>query len=98
MLIKTLLNQCYPIKGFVYGDQSRLENGTLFIDLTSRQGSKGWCSKCREESPGYDTLEERRFQFVPLWGCPVSLVYRPRRIECPEHGVTVDVDVLDDRR
>ena len=90
MLIKTLLNNCYPIKGFVYGDQSRLANGALLIDLRSRRRSKGQCSKCRREAPGYDTLNERQFQFIPMWGYPVSIVYRRRRVACPEHGVIVE--------
>jgi transposase len=27
---------------------------------------------------------------VPLWGIPTWFVYRPRRVECPEHGVRVE--------
>jgi hypothetical protein len=27
---------------------------------------------------------------VPLWGLKVFLVYAPRRVQCPEHGVVVE--------
>jgi transposase len=40
--------------------------------------------------PGYDQLPERRWLFVPLWGIIVHFFYRPRRVECAEHGVGVE--------
>ena len=43
-----------------------------------------------ERRPGYDRLARRRFEFVPLWGIPVFLVYAPRRVECPACGVWVE--------
>jgi transposase len=33
----------------------------------------------------YDRLPERHWDFVPLWGIPVSFRYAPRRVECVEH-------------
>jgi transposase len=43
-----------------------------------------------DRPPGYDQLEERAWQHVPLWGIAVWLRYTPRRVECPEHGVVVE--------
>jgi transposase len=38
----------------------------------------------------FDRLKERRFEFVPLWGIAVFLVYAVRRVSCPECGVVVE--------
>lgn len=89
MLIKTVLNKSYPVKNFVYGKVS-LSANTIMIEIHHRQGSKGQCSECQRESPGYDHLKERRFRFIPLWGYKVELVYRPRRVDCREHGIRVE--------
>jgi transposase len=35
-------------------------------------------------------LQERRFEFIPLWGYRVFLVYRMRRVNCPACGVKVE--------
>lgn len=90
MLIKTLLNKCYPIKGFVYGDQVRLEGKSVVVNIQARKNSRGLCPQCQEPSPGYDHLESRRFRFVPLWGYVVEFLYAPRRIQCPRHGIAVE--------
>jgi transposase len=40
----------------------------------------------------HDVLPERTWDFVPLWGFPVKLRYRPRRVVCPEKvGPTVEL-------
>jgi transposase len=89
MLIKTLLNDCYPVKLFVYGKIS-LTGKVISVEISSRKGSRGLCSDCGCESPGYDQLKERRFKFIPLWGYDVEFIYRPRRVQCPKHGVIVE--------
>ena len=89
MLIKTLLNDCYPVKHFVYRKTS-LTGNVISIEIASRKGSRGICSVCGRESPGYDHTKERRFRFIPLWGYDVAFVYRPRRVQCSEHGVIVE--------
>lgn len=89
MLIKTLLNKCYPVKHFVYGKVS-LINDCVVVAISRRQGSLGQCSQCLQQAAGYDRLKERRFRFIPLWGFKVEFVYRPCRVNCPEHGVMVE--------
>ena len=96
MLLKTLLNQVHPVKGFVYA-QDRLvpdsaePNGCrIEAHLRPRRGSQGICSCCLEPGPTYDTQPERRFDFVPLWGIAVVLVYALRRIDCRRCGVKVE--------
>ena len=92
--LKTLLNHVEPWKGFVY-ESSRLDNpghthATLTISLRARRGSRGRCGQCEQPAPGYDQQPPRDFQFVPLWGMPVSFRYAPRRLCCPLCGIHVE--------
>jgi transposase len=53
------------------------------IELAARprKGSAAVCSRCHLPAPGYDQLAERRFEFIPLWGFLVFLLYTMRRVE-----------------
>lgn len=94
MQLKTLLNHVHPCKGFVYGAAHLLENGSeglrLEVELRPRKNSRPICSGCKRTAPHYDTRSQRKFAFVPLWGIPVFLLYRMRRVECPRCGVVVE--------
>jgi len=91
MQIITLLNQCYHFPGFVYQparlspDRKRLE-----IRVRPRVGSKAICSGCHRPAAGYDHLAERSFEFIPVWGFLVFLLYRMRRVHCTTCGVVVE--------
>ena len=43
-----------------------------------RRGSAAVCSRCHLPAPGYEHLAERRFEFIPLWGFFVFLMYTKR--------------------
>jgi len=97
MLVKTLLNQVHPVKGFVYGrihrvaDRAQVCGYRLEVAVRPRAGSRGLCSGCGQRGPTYDTGEEARaFDFVPLWGIAVVLLYALRRIDCGRCGVKVE--------
>jgi transposase len=93
MLIKTILNRLQKQPGFVYGkDRLGEENGSphLEVEMHPRANSRPHCSGCGQRGPGYDTLPQRRFEFVPLWGLKVFLLYAPRRVNCPCCGVRVE--------
>lgn len=96
MQLKTLLNRVHPVKGFVYEKDDLVEDATapngvrIEAHLRARAGSKGLCSGCGKPGPTYDRLGERRFDFVPLWGMAVALVYAMRRIDCRGCGVKVE--------
>jgi transposase len=96
MQLKTLLNRVHPVKGFVYGKLRQVKddavpNGVrIEVELRARKGSRGLCSICGEAGPGYDRLPVRAFDFVPLWGIAVTLLYALRRIDCPRCGVKVE--------
>ena len=60
------------------------------VTVAAHSGIRRLCSQCRLPAPGYDRLPERHWDFVPLWGIPVSFRYSPRRVECAEHGIVVE--------
>ena len=93
MLLKTILNRVQKFKSFVYksvrwsGSEAEPE---LEVEVVERANGKPICSGCGRHCPGYDRQPKRRFEFVPLWGIKVFLVYAPRRVECPNCGVRVE--------
>jgi transposase len=91
MLLTRLLNACHRFPGFVY-ERARLceQTNTVEIDVRPRHGSKARCSGCSRPAPGYDRLAARGFEFIPLWGFAVMLVYAMRRVQCPRCGVKVE--------
>jgi len=94
MLIKSILNRIQPQRGFVYGNiHWREHRGRLALDIeiSVRRGSRPVCSGCHRRGPGYDTLPQRRFEFVPLWGIAVFFLYAMRRVDCPRCGVKVEL-------
>jgi transposase len=93
MRIQTILNSCQKFKSFIYKnvklihekDQKRLE-----IVVVPRKNSKAICSGCGRRCSGYDHQEERKFEFVPLWGIPVYFRYQMRRVQCKKCGVKIE--------
>lgn len=93
MQLKTILNRVEKYKSFVYGKVEWLEEAvrpTLLVQVKPRKNSRPICSGCRRPRPGYDRLPERQFEFVPLWGVAVFLVYALRRVDCPACGVKAE--------
>ena len=91
MLLTRLLNACHHFPGFVY-TAARLCKATnvIEIDVRPRTGSKPCCSGCQQPGSGYDQLPQRRFEFIPIWGFAVLLLYRMRRVDCGQCGVKVE--------
>lgn len=91
MELTTILNQCHRFPGFVYeGARFSTDRKSIEVRLRPRKGSDPTCSGCQQRSSGYDHLEERRFEFIPFWGFLVFLMYRMRRVNCPNCGVLVE--------
>ena len=59
-----------------------------------RKGSAAVCSRCHLTAPGYDQLAERRFEFIPLWGFLVFLLYPMRRGIWRRLGIVAVEEVL----
>jgi transposase len=91
MLLKTILNHCHHFRGFVYDDISfNADKTAIEIHVRPRTGSAIICSGCHQLAPGYDRLSQRRFEFIPVWGFLVFLLYTMRRVNCPRCGVVVE--------
>ena len=84
MQLKTILNRVQKFKSFVYGEVQWEEidgDRVLVVEIWPRRNSRPICSGCRRAGPGYDTLEARLFEFVPLWGIAVFFSYVMRRVD-----------------
>jgi transposase len=91
MLLTRLLNACHHFPGFVYASARLIEaRMTIEIEVRPRVGSQANCSGCAQPAPGYDQLPLRRFEFIPVWGFAVELLYRMRRVRCGACGVKVE--------
>ena len=92
MLLTRLLNACHHFPGFVYhAAHLREASQTIEIRVRPRRGSRPCCSGCGRRCSGYDHLPERRFEFIPIWGFAVVLLYAMRRVQC-RHGCGVVVE------
>jgi transposase len=60
------------------------------IDISPHARNRPRCSRCGRRGAQYDTLEARRFEFVPLWHIPVFFRYVMRRVNCRRCGVHVE--------
>ena len=87
----TILNHCHRHRGFVY-QHARFgpDMKSIAVHVRPREGSAAVCSGCHQPAPGYDHLPERSFEFNPLWGFLVFLLYRMRRVDCWHCGVVVE--------
>lgn len=90
MLVKTILNRIEKHSSFVYHAVRFGDGQTIEIEVRPRRGARPVCSGCQRRRSAYDTLAERQFQFVPLWGIAVFLVYSMRRVNCGRCGVRVE--------
>ena len=93
MLLKTILNNCQKFKSFIYGEARfaiHEGNKAILVEVKPRKNSKSICSGCHKSAPGYDSLNERKFEFIPTWGYLVFFIYTMRRVDCPRCGVRVE--------
>ena len=87
MELITILNHCHRFRGFVYQHaQFGADKKSIEVAVRPRKGSTAVCSRCHLPAPGYDQLAERRFEFIPLWGFLVFLLYTMRRVDCRRCG------------
>src|SRR6266403_1023112 len=94
MELITILNRCHPFRGFVYQQAHfSADKKSIEVVVRPRKGSAAVCSRCHQTAPGYDQLTERRFEFIPLWGFFVFLLYTMRRVDCRRCGVVAVEDV-----
>jgi len=83
MELLTILNRCHRFRGSVYQyAHFNADKKSIEVAVRPRKGSVAVCSRCHLPAPGYDQLTERRFEFIPLWGFFVFLLYAMRRVDC----------------
>ena len=76
MELITILNRCHRFRRFVYQQAHfSADKKSIEVAVRPRKGSVAICSRCHLPAPGYDQLAERRFEFIPLWGFLVFLLY-----------------------
>jgi transposase len=81
-------------QGFVYQHAHfSADKKSIEVAVRPRRGSAAVCSRCHLPAPGYDQLAERRFEFVPLWGFLVFLLYTMRRVNCRRCGIVAVEEV-----
>ena len=93
MQLKTILNRVHRCPGFVYREAQLLVVAgvlALHVQVVPDARTRANCSGCGEKRPGYDTLEERMFEFVPLWNIAVFFLYAMRRVKCAKCGIIVE--------
>jgi transposase len=93
MRLKTILNQIEKQPGFIYTQARWVKSkgkAAIEIGVRPRSNARAVCSACQGRAAGYDSLGERRFEYVPLWGIAVFLVYVMRRVDCRRCGVRVE--------
>jgi transposase len=94
MELTTILNRCHRFRGFIYEcARFSTDKKSIEVVLRPRKGSAAVCSRCHLPAPGYDQFAERRFEFIPLWGFFVFLLYAMRRVDCRRCGMVAVEEV-----
>ncbi len=94
MELITILNRCHRFRAFVYQQAHfSADKKSIEVAVRPRKGSVAICSRCHLPAPGYDQLGEQRFEFIPLWGFLVFLLYIMRRVDCRRWGVVTVEEV-----
>lgn len=76
MQLQAILNAVEKQKGFVYRNARFAENrSAILVNIRPHGRSRPICSGCGRKGSGYDTLPQRQFEFVPLWGIAVLFLY-----------------------
>lgn len=83
MLVEQLIRETLELQGFRI--ESVIKAGSeLVVTIAPDLRYHPRCGVCGTPGDYRDTLSERRFRHVPLWAIPVTLVYAPCRVTCPQ--------------
>lgn len=94
MQFQTILNRIEKHASFVYGQAVFVQTDAglaIEVDIHPRKNGVPVCSRCWQRRPHYDTLQVRRFEYIPIWGILVFFLYAMRRVNCPRCGVVVEL-------
>ena len=95
MELTTILNRCHRFRGFVYAQAASVPIGRASKWSYDRVRVRPQSARAATSglAVGYDQLAERRFEFIPLWGFFVFLLYAMRRVNCRRCGVVAAEEV-----
>lgn len=85
MLIKTLLRKTLNVKGHRIIKVIQTADG-IGVYLGSHRWRRLFCGRCGTSAKERGRLNPCRWKHVPLWGFPVTLIYSPVRVTCPQCG------------
>jgi transposase len=82
MLVEQLIRETLEMQGFRIKTVDS-KGCKLVVTIAPDLRFHPRCGVCGTAGDYRDTLSERCFRHVPLWGIPVTLVYAPCRVTCP---------------
>jgi len=89
MLLQSILRKTLGLKSHRV-EKVWPSGGEVLVRIVPKERSRPICSSCGSRMSRYDTLGQRRWNHVPLWGIRVKLLYSPRRGNCARCGVIVE--------
>ena len=100
-ILKTVLNlnhncmhvtECEERTVTIHRFGETIEQTQVFVHARPFKRVQSLCLVCKKRCPGYDIKysAESSWRAPNLNGVPVYICYRPRRVECPEHGVRTE--------
>jgi len=81
MLIKQLIRETLELQGFRIESVEK-KDSEILVTIQADLRYHPRCGVCGTSGYYRDTLSERRFRHVPLWGIDVNLAYAPCRVSC----------------
>lgn len=85
MLVKQLIRDTLELQGFCIASVEKKASG-IVVSVEPDLRYRPRCGVCSQPGDYRDTLPERSFRHVPLWGIAVHLVYSPCRVRCASCG------------
>jgi transposase len=86
------VTNCEQARVTVHRFGETYEQTRIYVHARPYERVQKRCPVCGRKCPGYDTKysTESTWRAPNLNGVPVYICYRPKRIECPEHGVQTE--------
>ena len=87
--IHVAANDCEVVTVSVHRNKEVFDQKQVYVHARPYKSRQCLCPKCMKKCPGYDKkyTTESSWRAPNLNGCPVYILYRPQRIQCPVHGV-----------
>ena len=86
------IENCEETVVTVSHDGEVFEQSRIIVNARPYKRIQGLCPCCMKKCPGYDSKRPKpsSWRAPNLNGVPVYICYKPKRINCPEHGVLTE--------